>query len=62
MKLTYILPFLTAALFFTGCATTPAEAPDGASPDQRVEGQERPEGSRLLMDQYISGEIPGFRD
>ena len=73
MKLTTsILTLLFIALFFSGCASAdsanPIDSADSKSPDSESTLEEQPETttddrrSGSLMDRYLSGEIPGYRD
>jgi uncharacterized lipoprotein YajG len=59
MKMTPLLTLLLGAFFFAGCASTQESASSDAS--ESVESQDGT-GSGLLMDQYKSGQIPGYRD
>lgn len=62
MKFINLLALLVAALFFTACASTDESAP-AADTDAPVATETQDTGSEgLLMDQYKSGEIPGYRD
>ena len=58
MKFINLLTLLFAALFFAGCASTDDSAP--ASSADTTESQADAGG--LLMDQYKSGAIPGYRE
>ena len=62
MKIINLLALLFAALFFAGCASTDdsASATDNGATDTAAPQADGNEG--LLMDQYKSGEIPGYRN
>ena len=62
MKFINLLALLFAALVFAGCASTndSAAAADTDTADSAETQNAGTEG--LLMDQYKSGEIPGYRD
>ncbi|KRP37811.1 MAG: hypothetical protein ABS34_00880 [Opitutaceae bacterium BACL24 MAG-120322-bin51] len=63
MKFINLLALLVAALFFTACASTDETVPaadKNAAADMVEPHDAHSEG--LLMDQYKSGEIPGYRD
>jgi uncharacterized lipoprotein YajG len=59
MKITSLLTLLLGAFFFAGCTSTQEsatmDAPDAVEPQDAT-------GSGLLMDQYKTGLIPGYRD
>lgn len=66
MKLTPLLTLLAALFFFIGCGSS--ESSDGSTGAQKM-GEEAGDPSTantaedgLLMDQYLSGEIPGLND
>lgn len=57
-----LIAFLTliAVLFLSACASTPRQS-SGSGGEASAEEQSST-GSRLLMDRYKSGEIPGYRE
>jgi hypothetical protein len=59
MKMTPLLTLLLGAFFFAGCASTEESASSDVSEAVEPPGATR---SQLLMDQYKSGQIPGYRD
>ena len=58
MKLIKTLALLLVALALIGCAST--ESTDGTDTDQVKKQASEKSGS--LVDRYISGEIPGYKD
>jgi PBP1b-binding outer membrane lipoprotein LpoB len=59
MKITSLFTLFFGALFLAGCASTEESA---STTVPAASESPHGNGSRLLMDQYKSGEIPGYRD
>ena len=64
MKLVYISILSLGMLFLSGCQSTGSEtAAQTDSSEMGDDGTQTADtGSRLLMDRYKSGEIPGLQD
>lgn len=66
MKLTPLLALFAALFFFAGCGSS-SDSADSSSSEAQAMGDEEVDVSTdntadegLLMDQYLSGEIPGY--